>query len=91
MKKINVFYNTYKCFSFQNAEILINQVGLRPGRNKVRIEIEKIVLNEQKKTIGWIVHNYGHGGSGITLSKGCAVEAADLVENIIKLKHGSKL
>ena len=31
-----------------------------------------------------IVHNYGHGGSGVTLSWGCATEVADLVERLVR-------
>ena len=36
-----------------------------------------------------VVHNYGHGGSGITLSWGCAGEVLDIVTSIImsKLKY----
>lgn len=30
-----------------------------------------------------IVHNYGHGGSGITLSIGCAKDCAELVEQVL--------
>ena len=50
------------------AEIVGTAAGLRPGRPEVRLERE-----------GRVVHNYGHGGGGFTLSWGCAQEAADLV------------
>jgi len=47
-------------------------VGLRPGRASVRLEREVVGgLN--------IVHNYGHGGSGITTFQGCAEDACLLV------------
>jgi D-amino-acid oxidase len=48
------------------------RVGLRPGRPTVRLEAA---------TIGTtlVVHNYGHGGAGVTLSWGCAEDVIDLV------------
>jgi D-amino-acid oxidase len=43
------------------------RVGLRPGRSTgVRVEVEKL---PDSRTV---IHNYGHGGSGFTLSWGCA-------------------
>ncbi len=55
----------------KNAEIIEDMVGLRPGRTEVRLEKEQI----SDKTI---IHNYGHGGSGVTLSWGCAEEVVEL-------------
>ncbi|MEA3201221.1 MAG: D-amino-acid oxidase [Thermoplasmata archaeon] len=49
------------------ARVTGRAVGLRPGRPTVRLERE-----------GRVVHCYGHGGSGMTLSWGCADEVADL-------------
>jgi D-amino-acid oxidase len=54
------------------AEVLEHKVGLRPGRPQVRLE------REAGGTVA-VIHNYGHGGSGVTLSWGCAEEAARLV------------
>lgn len=45
------------------------RVGLRPYRAEVRLE-----------RAGRILHNYGHGGAGYTLSRGCAEEIAQLIE-----------
>lgn len=52
------------------ARLLDTLVGLRPGRPVVRLEIEH-------RDAGRIVHNYGHGGAGVTLSWGCAKEVRD--------------
>jgi D-amino-acid oxidase len=53
------------------APILAHRVGLRPVRPQVRLEVQAIDGERH------IVHNYGHGGAGVTLSWGCARAAAD--------------
>jgi D-amino-acid oxidase len=51
------------------------RVGLRPFRPAdIRLEREP---NRR------IVHNYGHGGSGVTLSWGCAREVVELVQRLL--------
>ena len=42
------------------------------GRLRVRLEAE-----------GRVVHSYGHGGAGVTLSWGCADEVRDLVAELV--------
>lgn len=60
--------------ALEGAEILQHGVGLRPGRPQVRLEAETL-------TNGClVVHNYGHGGAGFTLSWGCADEVMALVQ-----------
>ncbi|MEL6107226.1 MAG: FAD-dependent oxidoreductase [Planctomycetota bacterium] len=46
-------------------------VGLRPFR-ETGYRLESVSLDGKR-----IVHNYGHGGAGVTLSYGCAFEVAD--------------
>ena len=60
------------CPELAAPEILEERVGLRPGRNAVRVE-------KEIKYAGPLIHNYGHGGAGFTLSWGCAEEVAELV------------
>ncbi|MDG1543082.1 MAG: FAD-dependent oxidoreductase [Candidatus Thalassarchaeaceae archaeon] len=48
-------------------------VGLRPSRDELRLEKE-IISNKI------IIHNYGHGGAGVTLSWGCADEVVRLLK-----------
>jgi D-amino-acid oxidase len=55
-----------------HARVLEHLAGLRPGRSSVRVEAEQTPS-------GLLVHNYGHGGAGVTLSWGCAEEVARLV------------
>jgi D-amino-acid oxidase len=69
-----ILYNCQKIEpALREAKVLENRVGLRPGRNEVRLEIEKV-----SNTCA-VVHNYGHGGAGFTLSWGCAEEVSELV------------
>lgn len=57
------------------ARVLEHRVGLRPWRPEVRLEAE---------TVGGatIVHNYGHGGAGVTLSWGCADRVVELARAV---------
>ena len=54
------------------SKIVGGDVGLRPSRTEVRLESEKVEGR-------LVIHNYGHGGAGVTLSWGCAEEVASLV------------
>jgi hypothetical protein len=36
-----------------------------------------------------MIHNYGHGGNGIALSRGCAVHAVNLLLDLEKIYVGS--
>ncbi|MGN6106299.1 MAG: FAD-dependent oxidoreductase [Kofleriaceae bacterium] len=47
------------------------RAGLRPYRLEVRLERDP---DEPR-----IVHNYGHGGAGYTLCRGCAEQVAAIV------------
>jgi D-amino-acid oxidase len=59
----------------EGAEVLEHKVGLRPGRPEIRLEREDGPIPR--------IHNYGHGGSGITLSWGCAEETLRLVQETL--------
>lgn len=54
------------------APVLGHMVGLRPGRPSVRVAEERV------NGTRWI-HNYGHGGMGVTLSWGCARDVAAML------------
>ncbi|MDG4798208.1 FAD-dependent oxidoreductase [Micromonospora sp. WMMD1082] len=61
--------------ALRGARVLRHRVGLRPGRPRVRLEAEVVER-------GPVVHCYGHGGAGVTLSYGCADEVAELVSGL---------
>jgi D-amino-acid oxidase len=52
--------------SLATAPVLGHRVGLRPGRSHIRFEEQPLPAG------GRLIHSYGHGGSGVTLSWGCA-------------------
>jgi D-amino-acid oxidase len=57
----------------RRAKVVGHRVGLRPARPQVRLE-------QELRTDGTrVVHCYGHGGAGVTLSWGCADDVAALV------------
>jgi D-amino-acid oxidase len=51
----------------KHTKVVAHRVGLRPTRPTVRVEVESIGGVR-------VIHNYGHGGAGVTLSWGCARE-----------------
>lgn len=61
-----------RCAAFypqlRTAEVLRHRVGLRPGRQNVRLQKTQLANGTP------VVHNYGHGSIGHTLSWGCAAE-----------------
>jgi D-amino-acid oxidase len=59
------------------ARILEHRCGLRPVRPQVRLEAGP-AGSAPGPAPRVLVHNYGHGGAGVTLSWGCAREAARL-------------
>ena len=60
--------------SMRDAPIETVWAGLRPGRTPLRLE------SSVTQSGALLCHNYGHGGSGITLAMGCA---DDVVKNHI--------
>ena len=67
----------------RGVPVLGHRVGLRPFRPQIRLEAEPApedaLPGEPRQPL--VVHNYGHGGAGVTMSWGCAREAAALVSS----------
>jgi D-amino-acid oxidase len=69
-----------RVLDIQNPKILTERVGLRPFRRSgVRLERDKL---HDGRTV---IHNYGHGGAGFTLSWGCAEDVLDLAATSARL------
>ena len=54
------------------ARILAHRMGARPTLPAVRVETEHHADGTK------VIHNYGHGGAGVTLSWGCAEAVREL-------------
>lgn len=59
-----------------DARVIESVAGLRPGRPEVRVELDEDLTSVP------VVHDYGHGGSGITIGWGCARDVAALVAQL---------
>ncbi|XVU22193.1 FAD-dependent oxidoreductase [Actinoplanes sp. CA-054009] len=59
------------------AEVLGHRVGLRPMRPTVRLEAEDLGGGRH------LVHNYGHGGAGVSTSWGCAGDVVEIVWRLV--------
>jgi D-amino-acid oxidase len=58
--------------ALKGARVLSVSVGLRPGRAEVRLEAEPRPGGKR------VIHDYGHGGGGVSLSWGCANDVVAL-------------
>jgi D-amino-acid oxidase len=66
-------------------------VGVRPHREGgvcLKLEDEPIASRHGSK---FLIHNYGHGGAGITLSFGCASVVADHVQRLRREMRRSRM
>src|ERR1700704_4096214 len=80
-------FNTQRHFAPVNVarnRIIREVVGLRPYRS------EGFVVAAERVGEKLLVHNYGHGGAGITLSWGTASLAVDLVTEPRAVATGSR-
>src|SRR6478735_4030600 len=74
----NAFGQTLRNFTpvkVSHDRVIREVVGLRPFRP------EGFLVEAQRVGDKLLVHNYGHGGAGITLSWGTAAQAVDLVRD----------
>lgn len=74
--------------SLRKASVVREAVGLRPHRHIVRVEWE--ILKQFNEGSLKCVHNYGHGGYGVTTSPGTAKYAVQLVKELLG-RSGCKL
>ena len=62
-----------RVLGFTAPPLIRERVGLRPCRKSgVRLEVERTADGRR------VIHNYGHGGAGFTLSWGCAQTVLEL-------------
>ena len=62
-----------RVLKIDNPTVLAERVGLRPFR-KLGVRLERGRLRDGRM----VIHNYGHGGSGFTLSWGCAEDVFEM-------------
>lgn len=68
--------------ALRSAPVLHKWAGLRPARSSVRLEAETVAMPQSGRVIP-VVHNYGHGGAGVTLAWGCAQEAVEELRRVL--------
>lgn len=68
-----------RCFAVApslRVDNLTGMVGLRPARE------DGVYLEREEVEGRNVIHNYGHGGGGFTVSWGCASEVLGLVRDL---------
>ena len=75
---IKEFYPPLRNYGDDDVEEVL--VGLRPARRgDICLEWDPVCSS--------VLHNYGHGGSGVTLSWGCASEVCALIDHALKRRR----
>lgn len=69
-------------YGYRPGPVLRHSAGLRPYRPGVRVELDP----QRARNATPIIHNYGHGGAGFTLCRGCAEDVRDLAVNALKME-----
>ncbi len=69
----NIVAECSRVLRIKKPQVLGERVGLRPFRHS-GVRVERAQLRDGRP----LIHNYGHGGSGFTLSWGCAETVATL-------------
>jgi D-amino-acid oxidase len=64
--------------SLKDAQVIESKVGHRPNRHGGL----QVFLDKTHGYTKPVIHNYGHGGAGVTLSWGCAQQVARIVSQI---------
>ncbi|CAK4369406.1 unnamed protein product [Aphanomyces euteiches] len=63
----------------KNSRVLHAKTGLRPANaNGTRVELDP----KRTQKGAWVIHNYGHGGSGHTIHRGCAMDVVQIVKSL---------
>jgi len=61
------------------------RVGIRPHRRGgVRIQVDGVAMRSRSGSPKYLIHNYGHGGAGITLAWGSADRVREIVVGLIR-------
>ena len=67
--------------SLSSAPVLKEWTGVRPMRRSVRLCVEDFTQESGLRKC--VIHNYGHSGSGVTLSWGCALQVTSLIQDVL--------